>query len=327
MTLYRKILKQALSLSWKNKYLWFFGLFAALIIKSEYDIVSNAQGGQSFVYNFYSFINTNVFSSTSLLTIKNYMVNSPGSFALALFIIILIILLVAFLIWLVIVSQSALVNNSAEIYTGKNHDLKNGLKAGRENFWPILGFSFLIRVIIYAGLLLISIPIITDIGMISKAGNDILYMALFFIFLPILIILSFIIKYAVAFKIIKNESFSASIKDGWNLFTANWIISLEMAFLLFFISFFVTLITVLLWYVLSVPTMFLAVLGSYIAPQTSFFWLIYMLPRILYLITIALIGSFLATFQTSAWTGLFIELVGKGATSKIVRIYNSISGK
>jgi hypothetical protein len=29
---YRAILKQALSLSWKNKYLWLFGLFASLTI-------------------------------------------------------------------------------------------------------------------------------------------------------------------------------------------------------------------------------------------------------------------------------------------------------
>ena len=46
MSLYRKILKQALVLSWQNKYLWFFGLFATLFIdNSGFEFLLQLSGG------------------------------------------------------------------------------------------------------------------------------------------------------------------------------------------------------------------------------------------------------------------------------------------
>ena len=148
----------------------------------------------------------------------------------------------------------------------------------------------------------------------------------FIIFLPIIIALAFIFKYAIAYRVIKGQKFAQAIRAGWDLFMANWLVSLEMALILFLVSFVVTILTALLWYILAVPAMFLAVLANYIAPATSF-WLLYIFPRVLYFLIIAYVGSVLITFQISAWTGLFIELIGKGATSKLVRIFNNIGSK
>jgi len=324
MSLYRKILKQAFSLSWKNKYLWFFGLFAALILKGEYEIIFNtSSGSQDFLAGIKNFLSTNIFTGTSLGAIKNFMLDKPGSFILSIIIILIILALLLFLLWLVVISEAALVNNSSEILTGKKNDLKEGVRSGMKNFWPILGYSVLIRFVIFLGLFLVSVPVMIGAAKLSAISSNFLYVIFFIIFLPIIISISFIIKYAIAFKVIKNSRFFDAIKEGWNLFTANWLVSLEMAFILFFITFVITLVTALLWYVLAVPSMFLAVLTSYAAPYTSF-WLLYLFPRILYLIVIAIVGAMLATFQISAWTGLFIELIGKGATSKISRIFNNI---
>ncbi len=45
------------------------------------------------------------------------------------------------------------------------------------------------------------------------------------------------------------------------------------------------------------------------------------------LIMIILTGAALATFQISAWTGLFLELINKGGSSKIERVISAVQEK
>lgn len=327
MTLYRKILKQALSLSWKNKYLWFYGLFAAIIVGGEYDIITKSlSGGQEIIDNFKTIASTNILSGQTFLTLKSLMLENPATFMVTIFVGLLLIALALFLIWVMITSETALVNNSANILTGKKHQFNDGIQSGIKHFWPVLGYNLITKLVIYLGLILISLPVIFSAGKLSVVGSNFIYLIAFIVFLPIIIALSFIFKYAIAYRVIKERSFMESIRAGWDLFMANWLVSLEMAFILFFISFVVTILTALAWYVLAIPAIFFAVLANYIAPATSF-WLLYIFPRVLYFLIIAYVGALLATYQVSAWTGLFIELIGKGATSKLVRIFKNIGTK
>ena len=55
------------------------------------------------------------------------------------------------------------------------------------------------------------------------------------------------------------------------------------------------------------------------------FWLVIVFAVFLFFAAIVLVGSVLSTFQISAWTGIFIELVGKGGVSKINRIMGKIT--
>jgi hypothetical protein len=52
------------------------------------------------------------------------------------------------------------------------------------------------------------------------------------------------------------------------------------------------------------------------------FWVLMVLAFVILLMVIFLIGSVLATFQISSWTGLFIELIGRGGVSKLVRMFD-----
>jgi len=48
-----------------------------------------------------------------------------------------IALLTIFLVWLMAVSQAAIVNNAANIIAEKSHNLKDGLFSGVKKFWPV----------------------------------------------------------------------------------------------------------------------------------------------------------------------------------------------
>ncbi|MFH1822940.1 MAG: hypothetical protein ABH830_04535 [Patescibacteria group bacterium] len=323
MSLYRHILSQAWQVTWQNKYLWFFGLFAVLIGSSgEYEVFIRGTGGdlsQNFFPNFRSIIETGVFSGQTFSNIGSLFKTDPLSMFILIIISLIIFALFMFLVWLAIVSQIALVNNSASIINGKKRNFRDGIMAGMKNFWPILGLNALIKIIIFFAFVLISLPIILSIASNSWQLANLLYIILFIIFIPAAISFAFMVKYAIAYVIIKNSSFFDSIVEGWLLFKNNWLVSIEMAFVLFFINFLVGLAIVLALLILAIPFLFLALLFYNLASLAGF-WIVIMLGIISLLFIIIAGGAALATFQISSWTGLFLKLVSKGGTSKILRI-------
>lgn len=323
MPLYRKILAQAWQSSWSHKYLWFFGLFAALIGTGEYEILSQTMSGVPNlgpIGTLGAYAETNVFSSQTLETLKVFMLDKPVDFALFLVMTLFLLFLAGFLLWLTIVSQGALVQNSANIIANKSHDFKSGLEAGINNFWPLAGFNVLIKFIIYFCLLLMSLPVILSMKQVGSVGLNLIYLFGFIIFVPIAVILTFIIKYAMAYRVIKGYDFLTALTKGWRLFAANWLVSLEMAFILFFITFAAGFTMLLLLLALSIPFLFLSALAFYVI-SVGASWVVVVLGILTGIFILAAFGSLFTAFQISAWTGLFLELVGQGGTSKLVRLF------
>jgi len=326
MTFYRNILKQAFSLTWRHKYLWFFGLFATLIGGGgEYEVLTRGIGGdttQNFFPNLSRLAETGIFSRNGLANMGELFKNDPFTTIILILVSLIILALVIFLVWLMIVSQTALVNNSAEIISNKKElpaGVKSGIAAGVKYFWPVLGLNIIIKAIVYLAFFLISLPIVFWATKLSSPTISSLYIILFIILVPVAIVLSFIIKYAICYVIIKGNNLMNAIKEGWQLFTKNWLISVEMAFILFFISFLVGLAIILAVLILIIPFLFLALL-LYKAISFIGFWLIIIIGLIVLLAIIIGGGAALTTFQITSWTGLFIELVSHGGTSKIERI-------
>ncbi len=324
MSLYKKILSQAWKTTWNYKYLWFFGLFAALLGGGgEYRILlksfSGDTGGSLFP-GLQRFIETGVFS---IKNIGQAAKEDPLTFITAIVVFLVILALSLFLIWLAIVAQAALVNNAAGYLANKKNDFKSGVIKGKEKFWSVLSLNIIIKAIIYVVFVLVSLPIILTVAKQGALFANTVYIVLFIIFIFIALVLSFVVKYAIAYVVIKGDNLINSIKSGWQLFINNWMISVEMAVILFLINFFVGLFIVLIVLTLSIPFFFLAALFYKIA-FTAGFWLIMSLALIVFLAIIVFGGAILSTFQISSWTGLFIQLINKGGTSKIIRVIEGI---
>lgn len=326
MSLYRNILKQAIAVSWKNKYLWFFGLFAALFIdNSGFELFLQASSGQpsGFIESWNQFTQTGIFSLQGIANAGTAFINDPVTVVFALIFFLLLMALLVFLIWLAVVSQVAIVNNSASITANKKTDFKDGVMAGASNFWPALGLNVLI-------FLVMVLPILGEVLSLDNFINKALYLIIFIVSLVLILALSFIIKFAIAYLVIKKKDFGESLRSGWYLFKENWLISIEMSIILFAITLVAFLgIKFVLIPLLSVVVLFLAVLIYGILSFSTglalfFFWTIYILGLALSLLIIVLFGAFISTFQISSWTKLFIELVGKGGQSKIMRIVESM---
>jgi len=327
MPLYRKLFKQSLLITWKNKYLWFFGFFAALLGNGgDYEIISrvttNDTSGQ---IGWRELVQTNVFSGQSLVTIRDFMAEEPLSFILTLLVGLFILVLTCFLVWLVNVSQAALVNNSIAIAAGKTTDFKVGLETGKKHFWSVLSLNLIAKILTSLIFVIISFPMILSADRSDATGNGLLYLLVFMIFIPIAIMLAFIVKYAIAYKVIKGDDVFISLGKAWNLFRENWLVSIEMAFALFFINVLFGLIVIFLVLLLALPFLFLALVLYYMTSVVGF-WLIASLALIVLLLFIMVAGAASATFQISSWSTLFIELTGRGATAKVVRVFGNLVG-
>jgi len=326
MHLYRNILKQALNIAWRNKYLWFFGLFVALLGNGGiYDILIRGfskNKSENFFSGLQRIGETDFFSFGTLANIPHLFKTEFFSMII-LFVVGLIILASAcFLIWLIIASQVALVNNSANIILSKNKlGIKDGIASSSKHFWPVLWLNIIDKAVLKIIFFLLSLLILNIIFKQGLLSIYMLYIILFVIFIPFVITLSFIIKYAIAYIVIKEDSFLVSVKKGLKLFFDNWLVSIEMAFILFFINFIFGLAIIFCILIVTVPFIFLAVLFYKLLSVVGF-WLIISLGSIILLFMVMVAGAFLATFQTTSWTGLFIELIGRGGYSKISRMFN-----
>lgn len=317
MYTYRSILKKALKISWQYKYLWFFGLFATLINPGgEYQILNKTirdglYGNFSDTFNVLN--STGIFSLKALSNMFDLMNANPLSAIMTAIAIILLICIIAFVVWLAISSQGAIISKVQKIEEGKvaiKSDFRSDLQSGSRFFWPILGFNFFLKIGVDAAFLFVSLPVILMIT--NSIAFSILYITFFILFIPVAITLSLLTKYAMIFTVVKKKKFVDSIKSSWKLFKNNWIISLEMAIAVFSINILASFAILLIILMFAMPLFFVSLAMG----KIMLTWIV-VLFMILFMVAT---GSFLTTFQITSWTSLFLQLNRGVFLSKIERL-------
>jgi hypothetical protein len=333
MSLYRSIVRQSFIVAWKHKYLWFFGLFASILVSNfEVGLINHfTNKGSSTIYDWKAWAETGIFSPQAWSNfIELIRIDTWSFISLVLVFLVLLALLLA-LLWLSVVSQGGLVNNvSRALAEGsksltkaeKKHDTAVGFREGKKKFWPLLWLNILVRVIVYVLALITIAPIVVSAKL--NLTMAITYYIVFILLLLVSLVLAFITKYAITYIILKDKSFGQSIVSAWRLFKDNWLVSLEMTLILFAISIVFSLGLILAVLVLAIPLTILYVISVLVGSFPIFFAII-ILGVILSLAIIVIGGAFLTVIQTTAWVSLFNQLtVGKGPESKLERVFGKI---
>jgi hypothetical protein len=301
---YRSILKNAWVITWRYKFLWFFGLFAALTSNGgEYDIIIKN-------FNTVTNIEARLTSLRAVIrdgtiglawnNIKAYFVDNVFSSIVIIFAALLIIVIV---IWLITVSQTAIINSTNLHREKKENHFLDGFIVGNRFFLPIFLLNLIAKLIIYGGLLVFGIPL--TIGYVNS-GNlawlGVLSVFVFLILIPINLIISFITQYASAYVVLRGKKVWEGFIEGCKLFLKNWLISLELAFILFVINFAISYIIIgqLAFSDLPFTRIGLPIFGA----------------------VVFVLGALLATFQYCCWTLLFLDINENKGISKLVRIFH-----
>ncbi len=319
---YRSLLTESWKITWKNKYLWFLGLFASLVGGS------GAWGYQILSQNMnQGLINGSYYKLTTVLAITNLARNfffGLGNLlhnnflvllnVLSVLLVVIIILIV--LIWLAITTQAGLINDVKKILRNKKKDsylsVRQSLIAGNKHFWSVLSLNLAIKVLSATIFFIVSLPLLLLV-IENTTILAISYTILFVIFVPVSISLSLMINYAIAYRVLDNYSFVKSFEQGVILFINNWLVSLETGIILFIIDFLASAVILVFLGVFLVPLFLLGII-------LSLNWLIFLVIFFAFLIVVAC-GAVLTAFQITTWTNLFLQLKNPGVVAKLERIF------
>lgn len=335
MFLYRDILKKSLAITWDHKYLWFFGIFAALLGGVGQYSMSFSQMPESWSNSFISalaiFFNGAANGQNILQNLILLFQQDPISMIILTAFILIVIVVSLFFLWLAVISQAGLINNSAKIIEndGKKDKttIKEGLTVGIKKFWVILGFNVIAASLTCFFAALVGLPLVF---LTPQSGLDVflLYVLLFVLFIPLALIVSFLMNYSICFSVIKKHKFVDSFVSAFRLFEKYWLVSLEMSLILFMIDFLVVVALGIGFLVLAIPYIFAARVLSlmvFIVIGVDFSQWAMMLGVLISLIVVVFAGAVVTCYKTAAWTDIFIHLVDKkGGTAKIARIAASL---
>ena len=330
MKIYRPILQKAWEITRRYKFLWFFGAFAAILGNGgEVEIVYNNIISFPEVSNNLSFLKE-LYKAGRLEELFNFFSQyfSTGT-PIAIINSILIILIFLLFIWLIVISQSAIINKVYKQQKGELVGFDESFRVGRKFFKPVFLITLISRLIIYGLYAVIGGPLLYFYLKSADASWGIVatYMTVsFLIFVPISFIIAFIAKYAISFVVIKGMKIGKAMKEGWRLFVKNWLISLEMSVVIFLINILVGLAFLVAFVLISLPLLLLSSFFVTAAGSMGGTFISVFVSAIIF-VGLVLMGSALAVFQFSSWTMLFLKLTEGKVLSKLARLFAPIKVK
>jgi len=315
---YRSILSRAWKITRQYKKLWIFGALAMILSAGgEYQILTkilNEDYGSGFYNKLQS--GSYMFSSPFWSDFGRVCLTEPRlGFGLGL--LMALVIFVAFIIlWVSIKSQISIIEWVKTISTSKKKEQKisiwEGLSKYDNKLWSILGLNIVFKAGLYLLFMIMSIPLIYLFFQDSSLA--ILFYTIFFtIFLPLAISMALIVKYAMIAVVLEKDSFVTSIEKGIKIFSLNWLVSLEIAILLFLINFLAGLLIIFIISIILLPVMLTLIIFNFLTP-------LYLLIAVGLLIII-LTAAILMTFQTAVWTILFEEIKKDDVKAKLERVF------
>lgn len=306
MYTYRQIFKQAFKVTWQNPSLWFFGFFVALMGSAgEVELLGSYGVGGGVLFSFWQGLaEGGLFTAAGIRGIGKILVSQPFFLFLVALIFLLILGLSALVIWLVIVSQAALIGQIIGISRNETLGWRDGFNLGLVKFWPVLGLNVLLRLISFIFLALGAV-----FYFLNFPGSLLIFIIVFDICFVFIVLISFLIKYAICGVVLRDMPFVRALKSAWQIFIKNWLLSLEIAIILFVIY----LITnsLLFWFINSILFIFLRFFSNFI------FGLILVFLSLLAIFTFVQI--LLIIFHWASWAIVF-ELLTTPGTALVSRI-------
>jgi hypothetical protein len=119
--------------------------------------------------------------------------------------------------------------------------------------------------------------------------------------------------------------FKESLSSGMKLLSENWLVSIEMAFLLFVSVLAGGIIFVLCMLFIAIP---FVIFGIILGQLTLLGFQALLIFGVGFLLSaLFLFGGFLTAFQFGAWTKLFIKIKGDSCQAKVMRVFSGLAEK
>ncbi|MCX6778816.1 MAG: hypothetical protein NTU97_01120 [Candidatus Magasanikbacteria bacterium] len=314
--LYRQIIKEAWKITWHQKAMWLLGLFAFFI----------ATGGALEVFS----RNLNwVFTPHVPFFWGGFEVGwnkDVSVWPLAIMLVLICFGLFAFVAFMSIRSFIALILATDKYKADDKIDLDKIWHAGEKKFVSVLGVVVLFKIIIFLASFLSAFPLWFIWTGSTWQGWMWIYPAVFLLGVVIAVVSSFLMVLTSAYLTLKRNTFGKALKMAWNLFLNHWLVSLEMAVVIFFVNLLFGLISLAGMVIIAVPTFLFVVFGVFILMPVLSNVAIFV-GCLLAILLILWIAGFLGAFHAVAWTLLFKKMEEGKAISKLHRLVDNLIGR
>jgi len=325
-SLYRPLVSRAWQITKRYKSLWFLAFFAAFWSSGELEIIIRAlyyPQSNGIIFNFFSGLKWGTINGLTLAG-GNFLVNTwqaiagnPLAFLMSLVIFILSLAIGLFIVWLATVAQIGLISNIFSHSRNKLATANEGISQGVKNFWPVFIVNAVFRLCLLGFFALLGGVLLSFSG--HGLIGSLFYALLFLILAAVILTASFLVRYQLFFIILKKQTIIDALKSAWKLFRKNWVISAEMALIMFGFYLVVYFVTV---YIAAVFTAVLTVaILIYFPALPLIIKLLMGIITIIFIIAALVVGTCLIiTFQWTGWVMLFDRLTSGIESSKIYRL-------
>ena len=299
---YGSLISEAFWLTWRHRFLWFFGFFV---------------GGASFDFNYPAGSGDRGGSPPAWLNDLAQWISDNLALFLAVAIT-LVTVMVLILIALSVLSQGALAESVAALHRGEPRRFRSTWRAGLAHFWGGLGLKVLFFVVSLGLILAVAAPaglaILAVRAATESLGPLILVIVLvgllaIALLLPAFVLLYVIQQLALRELVVGEERLARSIGSGYELFRRNpgrsllvWVIQVALALGIGTISFIVFLILGLV--------LFGPVVALFVAKRTTVAVVVGVVAALLFLVPSLVISGAVGTFKSTYWTLAYLRLVG-----------------
>jgi hypothetical protein len=299
---YGDLLSEAFRLTWRNRFLWFFGFF-----------VAGAGGSFNFPANFGGQQEQNPFGPAAgpLRWISENL-----ALFLTVVITVVVVLAIVFLV-LSMISHGALAESVAALHRGETRRFRSAFRAGAANFWRVLGLKVLFLLMALGLGLLIFLPValggVAVFSLSDSTGLRVLavvlgvifvFVALIVVFLPFAIVNQFALRELV----VTRRRILESIAGGFGLFRRNigrsllvWLIQLAV---MLGLGIAVLVVLVIFGAILLGPAIALFATERATAGVVAG-----VVGGILFLVPLFVISGALGAFNHAYWTLAYLRLV------------------
>ena len=320
---YRALFLKPLKLVWKNKFLWVLGLFILFLAGEGYDFISTSfseiiTNKDSLIWRVYD---TGFFQSAALANLQNIIFTDPLAIIASLAILIFIISIFLLLVWLSVISQGGIVYSIFKLNSKEKTNLGQSIKIGRNNFWQALNLNIINKSIVWSVSFLFGL---FYFAFLIKSISFFSWFLISTIFILIILFVSLITKYALSFIILHGKNYLSAIRDGFNLFLDNWVITVEAAFFLFIVNFIAQISIKWIILILLLPISSMGIFSIFLSSGISFAFLFIFIPILTSLIALWMIAM-LISYNYAVWISIFMKLTAEGKQLSLIgRLFNKI---
>lgn len=329
MPFYRLILKKAFKLSFRHKWLWIFGFFAAFIGNTSFyealvRTLNNLSANQSPFLIFKDYAKMGVLALLAPENIKRLWEADSTAFGMLIFAAICYLAVIVILIVLGVISQGSSIAGAIKLDEGHKIGFREAFALGTKHFGVVLKINVITKVILLGALVLVGY--LLSLINISTSVNFVIYNISFVLFIIFGIILFFLTTYGAAFAILRGKSPVQSLKSAFNLFKKHIILNLEMGFILFAMSVLFSFVVMVGLFLLFSPALLIYVVFLFSAMDQASS-VLFMTIGVLLFLLVVLSFSWFSTFQITVWALLFEELELRGGKSKLIRLFEHVKTK